>query len=214
MQSNSYRSTYSNADCQTEPSSVVQYFRSRDTLQRIVPMKRNDEEVYDVRFKFHGYICTEIVNILKIASDDNTCYGPDEPGGIHDVHLIGTTASNVVVPMSREIRVKVYEVHKNGDQLLKCLTLPSSQDGTGSTKLSLRQTVSDPDVNECHPRRGGGASCDFEVELDDDGYVQFPTSGKNTSSTYNISSGTPNLAFNYRRSIDVQVERKDRKSVV
>lgn len=209
MQSNSYRSTYSNADCQTEPSSVVQYFRSRDTLQRIVPMKRNDEEVYDVRFKFHGYICTEIVNILKIASDDNTCYGPDEPGGIHDVHLIGTTASNVVVPMSREIRVKVYEVHKNGDQLLKCLTLPSSQDGTGSTKLSLRQTVSDPDVNECHPRRGGGASCDFEVELDDDGYVQFPTSGKNTSSTYNISSGTPNLAFNYRRSIDVQVERND-----
>ena len=217
MARSEYAQKYANAECKTEPGDVMQYFRSRDTLQRIAPMQLNDE-LYSVRFKYHGFVCAEIVRIPKIGSETEMCYHTNPPqDGLKSVHFIGETGSTpgFTVKKMKNINVKVFELHATGVQLSECLTLPSASTESGKTALRLRQTVANPEINECHPRRGGGSSCDFDVEIDPSTkYVKFPSSPNVVKTDYELEYGVPNLAGAHRRSIEVTVDRNDGARVV
>ena len=217
MARSEYAQKYANAECKTEPGDVMQYFRRRDTLQRIAPMQLNDE-LYSVRFKYHGFVCAEIVRIPKIGSETEMCYHTNPPqDGLKSVHFIGETGSTpgFTVKKMKNINVKVFELHATGVQLSECLTLPSASTESGKTALRLRQTVANPEINECHPRRGGGSSCDFDVEIDPSTkYVKFPSSPNVVKTDYELEYGVPNLAGAHRRSIEVTVDRNDGARVV
>lgn len=217
MARSEYAHKYANVECKTEPGDVMQYFRSRDTLQRIAPMQLNDR-LYSVRFKYHGFVCAEIVQIPKIRSESETCFHQNLPqDGLKPVHFIGETGSTpgFNVKKTKTINLKVFELHATGVKLSECRTLPSASTGSGKTALRLRQTVTNPEINECHPRRGGGSSCDFEVEIDPaTKFVKFPSSSNVVKTDYELEYGVPNLAGAHRRSIEVTVDRNDGARVV
>ena len=72
--------------------------------------------------------------------------------------------------------------------------------------IKIRQDVSDPEDSECHPQRGGGSACDFQVVLDPSGYLAFPGDDPDAMT---IKAGKPNLAGNFRRTVRIEVERND-----
>ena len=68
----------------------------------------------------------------------------------------------------------------------------------------------DEEDSECHPNRGGGAQCDFQVTVNSDGYLAFPVVPPGSVNTVmSISAGRPNLAGNNRRTVRVDVTRND-----
>ena len=66
--------------CGTEPGSMVTFFRSRNALERIAPM-RDDYDLVTIRYKYHGFICVEILDIPKIRDPLEVCYDPNEADG-------------------------------------------------------------------------------------------------------------------------------------
>ena len=137
--------------------------------------------------KYHGYVCVDIPDayIPKIDDDNDKCYDETEPtGGLTSKHFLGSSTSSEnpfsgSLSVEKSIRMKVFELHVMADGTYKkCFEkLPNENDGTGSTEVKIRQDVSNAEDSECHPDRGGGASCDFQVSLDTDGYLEFPVSG-------------------------------------
>ena len=196
--------------CATEDGDAVTFFRRRNALERLALM-RDHNDWQQIRYKYHGYICVDIPDayIPKIARDDDTCYDSSEPsGGLSKKHFLGTSMSSAigVISSTKSVRLKVFELHVTGAGYEKCFdALPSEQNSSGSTKIKIRQDVSDPEDTECHPQRGGGDACDFQVVLDESGYLVFPTD----ASEMMIKAGQPNLAGNFRRTVRVEVERND-----
>ena len=201
--------------CATEDGDVVTFFRRRNALERLALM-RDNSDWQQIRYKYHGYICVDIPDayIPKIADDLDTCYDTNEPeGGLSKKHFLGTSSSVVnpiraFISAEKSIRLKVFELHLEGDGKYKtCFqALPNESKGTGSTTIKIRQDVSDPEDSECHPQRGGGGSCDFQVELDPSGYLVFPGDDPDAMT---IKAGKPNLARNFRRTVSIAVERND-----
>ena len=193
--------------CATEDGDMVTFFRRRNALERLALM-RAENDWQEIRYKYHGYICVDIPDtyIPKIDDDKDTCYNRTEPaGGLTSKHFLGSSTSQEI-SVEKGVRMRVFELHVADGTYKKCFDkLPSEEDGTGSTEVKIRQDVSNAEDSECHPNRGGGASCDFQVTLDADGYLEFPDSG----SEMTISAGLPNLAGNHRRTVRVEVERND-----
>ena len=194
--------------CATEDGDMVTFFRRRNALERLALM-RDESDWQTIRYKYHGYICVDIPDayIPKISVDDEVCYDPAEPaGGLTLKHFLGESSVLSTVSASKHIQMKVFELHVSNGAYDKCFTaLPDEDKGTGSTKVKIRQDVSNAEDTECHPDRGGGESCDFQVVLDNDGYVTFPGG----DSELVITAGQPNLAGNHRRTVRVEVERND-----
>ena len=199
--------------CATEDGDMVTFFRRRNALERLALM-RDENDWQEIRYKYHGYICVDIPDIPKIDDDKDTCYDPKEPkGGLTKKHFVGTSTSDVNpiradISADKSIRLKVFELHvAGGGQYKKCFqALPNESKGTGSTMIKIRQDVSDPEDSECHPQRGGGSACDFQVVLDQSGYLAFPGDKPDAMT---IKAGKPNLAGNFRRTVSIEVERND-----
>jgi hypothetical protein len=198
--------------CETEPGDVVNFFRNRNSLERIA-MLRNDYKFKQVRYNYHGYICAEILSIPVIDSEDNVCYDEKEPrGGLLLKHFIGSSEYFPSLKSAMNLKVKVFELHIVDGKLNRCVeSLPNRLKETGSTQIRVRQDITDPSQNECHPDRGGGPFCDFDAVIDiDSNLLIFPTANETEVVTQmEILAGKPNLAGNYRRTISVQVERND-----
>ena len=201
---------------------MLKYFRARDTLVRSVPMLAEHDFV-QIRYKYHGYICVEVLDIPKIEDDEETCYDPQEPtGGLTRRHFLGSSEYfGSSIPDVVNFRARAFEIHlgeSNGEKLLyKCAKFPSEATKTGSTVLSFRQTVTDEENNPCHPNRGGAAECDFQpvVESEGDvGLISWPRSDGSLVQYKGVETGQPNLAGNRRRFLDVTITRSDGASVV
>ena len=202
-----------NDSCAAENGDMLQFFERRNSLQRLAQM-RNRSEWVQIQYNYHGPICIDIPDsyIPKIANDADVCYSGTEPsGGLSKQHFLGTSMSaqnpiKEAISDAKSIQLKVFELHRVNGAYERCFAaLPSNQNGTGSTKIKIRQDVSDPGDTECHPIRGGGESCDFQVVLNDEGFLIFPE-GK---TELNIKAGQPNLAGNHRRTLRIEVERYD-----
>ena len=209
--------------CQTEDGSVVDFFRRRNALERLA-LLRNENAWQQIRYKYHGWICVDIpeayVPVIGEAYKDTTCYDPSQPSGsLTPKHFVGASHATdlpFAVESSREIHVKVFEVHSNPSKETgydTCFAaLPNKAKGTGSTVVKIRQDVTNPDDSECHSERGGGVSCDFDVELTkDSGELIFPQANATGApvTAMMIEAGAPNLAGTHRRTVSVEVTRND-----
>ena len=206
---------YPNAQCEVDVTDAVQYFRARNALERLAPL-RTENIWWEVRYKFHGYMCAEIMDIPRIQSDSNICYVENEELGLKRAHFLGS--SDFFTPLlapTKQLSAKVFELHLSGGVLSKCEVLPSTGSG-GRTWVEIRQDVTDLADNECHYMRDGGPSCDFDVVIDDDGYLSFPPANGESarSRSMTITQGEPNLVGNHRRSVRVTAFRNDGFRVV
>ena len=201
--------------CATEPGDVVTFFDNRDALERLALM-RDESEWQQIRYKYHGYICVDIPFVPRINKTDDMCVDPTEPpGGLSKEHFLGVGDGAEQLFKSLEdqknIQLKVFELHMMDGKIEKCFkALPNEADASGSTLIKIRQDVSDEEDSECHPNKGGGEACDFQVVVDADQFVQFP----NGAYFMSIKAGKPNLAGNHRRTVRVEVTRNDTKRTV
>lgn len=199
-------------DCATESGSYVDYFRTREIQERLADMRLRNSWT-QVRYKYHGFICVEILDIPIITDANEKCYIEAEPaGGLTSKHFLGTSSSDALPPLKpqKNLALKVFELHPepgfSGDSPPKCfIKLPNEEDGTGSTMIKIRHTVSDPSDSACHDQNGGGPSCDFQVTANEQGRLVF----SDGEIVMPILAGAPNLAPPYRRTIRVDVTRND-----
>jgi len=205
--------------CKKEPVSLVDFFVKRNSRERLA-LFRDESAWQQIRYEYHGYICVDVpsayIPVIDERKSDEVCYDPSEPtGGLTSLHFVGSSHTEdlpFIVRSSSEIRVKVFEVHAKDGGYDTCFTsLPNTKRGTGSTKIKIRQDVSNVQDSECHTDRGGGASCDFEVNLTSDGFLIFPGHANETQATTSmmVVAGQPNLAGNHRRDIRIDVTRND-----
>jgi len=207
--------------CATEAGNVVSFFRSRNSLERLALM-RDEYEMVTIRYKYHGYICIEIVDIPKIDDHADICYDEaDTKGKLNRQHFLGASEYEGLngLKTSVDLKVKVFELHINVDpasgdkKLERCFTsLPNEKTETGSTSLSFRQDVTDEPDNECHPNRGGTPMCDFDATIDP--VSQLVVWNENLDTTIEVVAGLPYLAGNHRRFVEVTVERFDTFKIV
>jgi len=198
-----------NEGCATEDGDMVTFFKRRNALERLAAM-RNSSDWVQIRYNYHGFICVDIPDqyIPKVEDKDELCYDPKTAAtsrGLTSKHFLGQSSA-LNVQKTKFIRMKVFELHASNGKYEKCFAaLPDKAKGTGSTKVKIRQDVSDAEDSECHPARGGGESCDFQVLLDDEAYLTFPGG----ATEFAIDAGQPNLAGNHRRTVRIEVERND-----
>ena len=214
--------------CATEPGSVVDFFRKRNTLERLIFAR--DSAINRIRYRYHGYICI-FIGIEKIEDEHDRCFDDDDDeteGKIHIGHFLGESTYfgevfGEKISSKSEVKVRVFELHigfnSTGAKVAdECLVLPSpdrtiGDEPTGHTLLSFRQDVTDEDENPCHPNKGGDAECDFEItrqRQDGDGFIVFPGEpGELEKSSKTVEAGKPNLAGNNRRNVEVKVVRND-----
>ena len=196
------------------PGDMLHFFRRRNTLERLALM-RDEADWQSIRYKYHGFICVELVGIPRIADENELCYDPSEPeGGIQGVHFIGSSQSEyIVVSPKKEVPLKVFELHRNGDELVRCYTnLPhKSPSSDGFTKVEIREDVGDQASALCHRNGDGGPMCDFEVTVNEDGYVEWPRANEEDPSktTISLAAGPPKLSGNHRRSLFASIARSD-----
>jgi len=181
--------------CMNEgPGDMLHFFRRRNTLERLALM-RDEADWQSIRYKYHGFICVELVGIPRIADENDLCYDPSEPeGGIQGVHFIGSSQSEyIVVSPKKEVPLKVFELHRNGNELVRCYTnLPhKSPSSDGFTKVEIREDVGDQGSAPCHRNGDGGPMCDFEVTVDEDGYVEWPRANEDDPSKTTIPFLSP-----------------------
>ena len=106
------------------------------------------------------------------------------------MHFIGSSQSEyIVVSPKKEVPLKVFELHRNGDELVRCYTnLPhKSPSSDGFTKVEIREDVGDQASALCHRNGDGGPMCDFEVTVNEDGYVEWPRANEEDPSKTTIS---------------------------
>ena len=205
--------------CNKEPVSLIDFFVKRNSRERLA-LFRDESAWQQIRYEYHGYICVDVpsayIPVIDESKSDETCYDPTEPtGALTSLHFVGSSHAEglpFIVRSSSEIRVKVFEVHAKDRGYDTCFTsLPNTERGTGSTTIKIRQDVTNVQDSECHTDRGGGASCDFEVNLTSDGFLIFPGHANETheATSMTIIAGQPNLAGNHRRDIRIDVTRND-----
>jgi hypothetical protein len=223
-------SKFGNAQCETEPGDMYSYFSSRDALDRLVLMRDGFDNTQRVHYEYHGYLCVEISDVPKIVDDKQTCLkSQSAAGGLLKAHIVGggANASEFMLDEVRKrdfnLRLKTYEVHKDDNALHQCFNLPNGD--SGSTTIIVKESVSDPENNDqsCHVSRGG---CRFDVtdggiwnsshpnktnaDACDEGEFIFNASEASEHACERfINIGLPNLAFPYRRTIQVDVVRDD-----
>jgi hypothetical protein len=193
------------------PGDMLHFFRRRNTLERLALM-RDNSDWQSIRYKYHGFVCVEVVNIPIIADEDDVCYNSTEPAGaLHAVHFLGSSQSSYVnVRQSRQVNVKVFELHRIGGDLVRCQKFPNTEDKTGSTKVQIRHDIGAESESPCHVRGKGGETCDFEVNLDEDGRLLVPQAEEvDPTSGITVAAGPPRLAGNHRRMLSVMVDRYD-----
>ena len=210
-------------DCSAkeEVLDILKYFEQKDELVKYANLRDSVDGV-QVRYKYHGFMCASI-RLPKVDNDNQVCYRKTESlGSLTAEHFIGETGFEELKGRidvgAKEVAVEVFELHgtydSNGEFNMAnstCRIFPSSALQTGNTVVSMRQDVTDESSNPCHPNRGGGSQCDFELVTDEDsGLVLFPGDKDSDSQDYAVvNRGEPNLAFPYRRSFSVTVTRFD-----
>ena len=208
-------------DCSAEDEvlDILDYFDQKDELVKYANLRDSVDGV-QVRYKYHGFMCA-LIRLPKIAENNQVCYRKAEsPGSLTAEHFIGETGFEELKGRidvdAKEVAVEVFEYHGTYDangkfDMHRCLIFPSSALQTGNTVVSMRQDVTDETSNPCHPNRGGGSQCDFQLVTDEDSeLVLFPGDKDSTSHDYAIvKRGEPNLAFPYRRSFSITVTRFD-----
>ena len=55
------------------PGDMLHFFRRRNTLERLALM-RDNSDWQSIRYKYHGFVCVEVVNIPIIADENDVCY--------------------------------------------------------------------------------------------------------------------------------------------
>ena len=55
------------------PGDMLHFFRRRNTLERLALM-RDEADWQSIRYKYHGFICVELVGIPRIADENELCY--------------------------------------------------------------------------------------------------------------------------------------------
>ena len=211
---------------------VIDFFRDRNTRERIGRLG-DDKGWTRMRFKYHGNICVDIpsIDVVSSAFNDDVCLDEDRRGGLKTHHFLGETlVTGVSINEESKLKIEVYELHDG----VKCRTLPGQpgltdqdEDHPGQTLISVRQDVTDEADNECHPNRGGGESCDFQVNIDQtkSHLVLFPAASETATAadetapaadetdlpqtTMMIKAGVPNLAGVHRRTVRVDIARTD-----
>jgi len=215
---------YPNADCSADTLDIAQFFRARGTKERIAPLL-TETTWWEIRYKYHGYVCAEIQDLTKIAADQ-TCYNASSKsdGRIKYDHFLGmsTYFSDIIGQPLNDyslLKAKVFEVHlrdARADTNVTTCSVLSSRDAGVHSVVKLRQDVTDKEENECHTDRDGGALCDFDVLSDADGFLLFPPVEETAtpSNARRIVAGKPNLAGTHRRVVQITVLRDDGKRVV
>ena len=206
------------------------YFEDQGTRDRTLDMRfAAVDQVQSIRYKYHGYICVEILakresnsafdSLPAITGPRDVCYNDKNvvDGDLQmDFHFLGTTdAANVTVPSSKDIQVRVFEYHVDaGGNLKKCHVMPGTNangDALGSTSIQFRENVGDESTTPCHFNRGGDESCDFDIHDHVDstsGVITFPD-GASRSATKSIAASSPNIVSPYRRQVQATVIRND-----
>jgi len=203
-------------DCsaKAEVLDILEYFDAKDELVKYANLRDNIDGV-QVRYNYHGFMCAIIDDVPKLAKDNQVCYGRSEqPGSLTSRHFIGTTEFDALKGRidvdAKEIHVDVFEVHGATLGISECRKFPSAPQDGGKTSVSMRQDVTEEASNPCHPNRGGGPECDFDLAAHGySGYVLFPASDGGSRDFAVVTMGVPNLAFPYRRSFSVTVTRFD-----
>ena len=214
---------YPNADCNADTLDIAQYFRARGTKERVAPLL-TETTWWEIRYKYHGYVCAEIQDLTKIGADE-TCYDPSskEDGRIKFDHLLGMSTYFTKIGQRfndyTQVKAKVFEVHLSdakADTNVTMCSILSSRDAGVHSVVKLRQDVTDKEENECHTDRDGGSLCDFDVSSDDEGFLLFPPVEEATapSNTRRIVAGKPNIAGTHRRVVQITVLRDDGLRVV
>jgi len=162
--------------CNTEPGDMVQYFRSRDSLQRLALMSTiYTEERYPIKvqYRYHGYLCVSIdeaadhKTIPRIDDDSSICYYENDEirNGLLKQHLLGKSVKLNSLDEDKTVNVRVFELHAQRGSFAYCNKLPgvnTNEEGL-STKIEFREDVTEETANVCHPNRGGHPTCDFEI---------------------------------------------------
>ena len=195
------------------PGDMLHFFRRRNTLERLALM-RDHPDWQSLRYKYHGFICVQIVDVPRIHDANAVCYNSSEPvGGIMSKHFIGASESPLLsIGNTKRVAMKVFELHKSGDTLTRCfMNLPTKVDGSGSTTIQIREDVGDRTSSPCHRYGNGGPQCDFDVTLDQDGYLIWPAEHDSTELKRHMSlvAGQPRLSGNHRRMLSASVRRDD-----
>jgi len=213
-------------DCTTssDVSDPLTYFTDKDEATKVVGLKDGHESVVDARFKYHGHLCVQVLEITPIKPKQ-TCYDPLErgDGGLKSHHFLGeseyTKFKEPIDASSKKIRVKAFELYayKSTSELeftfARCGVFPSESLGSGSMTVQYRQSITNEDDNECHPNRGHSPRCDFEAKVSNDLVLSFPTE-HGTTPFAEITAGAPNLASPYRRFFQITINRDDQRTVV
>ena len=206
--------------CDTEMGDVVTFFRNRAGLERLALMLNNNDW-YQIRYKYHGFICVDIKTstgtfgdkqLLKVKDPHEMCLdlGERTPGSLRTEHLIGESAVAAIadkVDETKDIKLSVFELHNNNGTLERCeMAFPGASSGSGSTTIKFRQDVTSTE-GDCHLSGSGGPLCDFQVEtvVNDRGQIDVVFPSNETSRT--LTCGPPNLSGNFRREITVEVTR-------
>jgi len=209
---------YPNALCHVGVDGIIPYFRQHPTtIERLVPL-RTEHTWYSARYKYHGYLCAEFVDLSVITDDGDYCWDVDsaKAGGIKHNHFVGISpffddfgGEGLFALGPKVVSAKVLELHVENGSLDECLTLPSAESG-GMTVAMFRQSVTDIAENPCHTDRNGGPLCDFDVEIDPESdKLLFPTDEGEKTTDRLIVAGDPKLSGNYRRSVELTVGRFD-----
>ena len=205
--------------CATEPGDMLAFFRKRNALERVAAFKDNDD--VEIKYQYHGYVCVRIIDggsdadVPVIDDPDALCITAD---GLQSIHVFGASqftqqCDRLTTTVTKNIVVEVFELHHDAtNELQQChivpgstTTTPPTESAAGSTMVSFRETIT-PD-GDCHPNRGGGEDCTFQVQPDtsNPNYIVWPGS----LSHYVLTATEPNLAGVHRRYVDVTVDRSD-----
>ena len=210
---------YPNADCESGAGGIIEYFRQRpEGVERLAPM-RTEHTWISIRYKYHGYLCSEFVDIPAIGDESDTCWDKDNEkngAGIAYAHFLGRSAffdqyggAGLYTLSEKHVRAKVYELHLAKGTLQTCTKFPGTESG-GRSWVEFRQGITNIEANPCHTNRNGGPFCDFEIEIDENGYLLFPSDdGAPMTNSRIIPPGLPRFSGNFRRPLELHVHRFD-----
>ena len=209
-------------------SDVLTYLKDKDEHSKFVGFKDGYDGVADAKFKYHGHLCVRVMDVTQIedkaGKSKQTCYDRDErnDGELKSHHFLGESKyekfNEPIDVKLKKITVRAFELYAyktSGNFTFNtCSVFPSPAVGSGSTTVKYRQSVTNEEDNECHPNRGDSPLCDFQADVSSVGAVLFPTAEGSPTPFAEVTAGVPNLAFPYRRSFEITINRDDQRSVV
>ena len=117
--------------CHVGVDGIIPYFRQHPTtIERLVPL-RTEHTWYSARYKYHGYLCAEFVDLSVITDDGDYCWDVDgvKAGGIRHNHFVGISpffddfgGEGLYALGPKVVSAKVLELHVENGSLDECLT--------------------------------------------------------------------------------------------